>query len=659
MADHRYRCSTSRSTAYHQDEGGRPTALPSASNHKRASSQTSLISSWLQHVQPGDNGSLREVSRQPSAVGPKESSWRPNGLPIVHVQPDYDTRRDDSSDLFIRDSPLQSLSASPICYHGRRHQSGPNSDNGKDLDNRKRHCHSKGLISTPPGATLFQDAVFERRPRRKTRQNRYDTVKLKAERIEKDRAKKPSVRVSKKRRLHSSREIMANFKSRAIANPNERITPDENERPEKEQSSNPNAERLERDKRRQDDIELFTNALRRLKADYPPPESPSPHKSRGIPITSGDNFQSIHPAHAAIETIVIEKDSNSDTKHNEDNNGGPPPDDNHTSQSRSVRNHPTTPETCLSDSNTQKERFSLDRNIGQGTEKEYATMQQGLNHAASCQHAQPFSRDAVERPKYEDKGVMVSPWMHQRTEDCKQMNSKHDDYQFRRQTISSRFDLEPQSKDASYSLGVSSAWLFDNADTDYLSHSLHPHVNTTSAPLGYFEPSNSISTQPRDAYSVNWPVQPATPDQVYRLSQEAFQDTNVLSSNTIQVDDIPGESLKDYIERMELEILGTGEPSSHVIDDVLLSVEEIYQSNTVEAPRTHFCDDERYPDDTSRSIQSRGLISTRSLMQRPIRQELGWTSQGYLRREAPAEDPDHEVEPELASFWRPNHMMWY
>lgn len=223
MARHRHGRSPAKSTVYYQEQCRLSATLPSGFGDKCTSSRTDFIPSWLQHVQTSYNDSSREVLRQASPVDPKGASWHPNGIPTIRIQSNYDAGRYQSSDLFIQDSPPQSPLAGQTCRH-RHHESDLNSDYDGELDDRKGVYHSKNQISTPPGASLVEDNVFEKRPRRRTRQDRYNTVKAKDAGIRKQRARKPSTRVSKKGRLRSSREVMANFKSSAIANPNERIT---------------------------------------------------------------------------------------------------------------------------------------------------------------------------------------------------------------------------------------------------------------------------------------------------------------------------------------------------------------------------------------------------------------------------------------------------
>ncbi|KAL7791012.1 hypothetical protein V8C37DRAFT_410605 [Trichoderma ceciliae] len=728
MAHHRHRCSSIRSTAYHQDQGGHFATLPSASNNKCTSSRADLIPSWLQHVQASCNDSSGEVPRQasPSPVNLKESSWHPNGLPTVRIQSFCDAGGYQSSDVFIQDSPSsQSPRADQIRHHHR--QSDPSRDCNKASVGGEGYDHSNKLMSTPPEATLIEDPVFEKRPRRKTRQDRYSTIKPKAERRGKGQTRRSSTRVSNKgRRLRSSREVMANFKSSAIANPNERITGcssmdeapchvrtseiwvntldniltvanlvfndvilrDEDVRQgEKEQLSIKKAKKLKREKKFQEEIDLSGRA-----SSNPP---------------SAD-FQSFHGANTVDHITVAGKADITSCHGGSDNNGANqgigddsrslPRHRSRTSHSGSICSLPAIIEPRFSDSNTLNKLPSSDNsNSRQDTQRNSTADQKGVKATLGHEKRKLDSRDTIEPPKYEDKGVMVSPWIRQRTEERESNDKNSGDYQLWPKEMNFRSTrAEPRTTNVlsqippaetnqggrlphSKALGditsiesqiygrpsylprdserpkpkteikdtthlpsdLSPAWFFDRTSTCY------PDL----ASFDYFGSSQLFNSQSRDVHDIDFPAQPTTAKQVNRLSQEAFQDSNVLSSNTSQaIDDIPGESLKEYIERMEREILGVDEPSMGRIDDSLLSAEAI----RVEVPRTYLFGDGRYPDD----FQSKNRFPPRDLLQRPITKDLGWPLRQYQRLPAPAESPDHEIESELASFWRPNHMMW-
>ncbi|KAM0260299.1 hypothetical protein ACHAQJ_002864 [Trichoderma viride] len=680
MARHRHRGSTNRSTAYSRDQGVHSAALPPVANDRCTSSRADFIPSWLHHVQASHDDSSRDNPRQTSPIDSKESSWHPNGLTAVRVQLNK-AGKYQSSDLFIQDSPIQSSPPGQKCHHHHR-QSDPNSDYGEDFNDGDRQYYSNQPASTSPGGSLARDPVFQKRPRRKTRQDRYNAIKSRAERVEKGNTKRHSTRVSKKGRLRSSREVMANFKSNAIANPNERITleqtftpglfangrssapladlafndiplPYENtEASEKEQSSNFKTKELKKRKSRRDEIEVFADALKRLVADYPPPESPSLPNSTGISNTSNSTFQPIGRANVtdAIDDAVVAGKTYT-TWHNGSSSGG------------------------------------VQHGNGDGNERP----------SPRGSHTPHSGRKTGEAPKYEDKGVMVSPSIHQRAKGDNSYGNSYDlrtpnaffempaaevnqerqlpqsksskadtinvenriyEYPPNLPQVSEGFDFKTtEIEDTNRPRGLSPASFFNRTSAGYPSHTLHPHPNMGLASFDCPDPSKIIGTQPRVTYSVDWPAQSAVPEQTaYQPRQEAFQDLNIFSRKTSQViDDIPGESLKEYIERMEREILVDSEPSARCMDEALLSTEAIYQSQAVEKPHTYVFGDGRHTDEFHRGIEFQDRLPRRDLTHRPEQEDLGWPSRQDQWPSYPEESPDGS---EIAFFWRPNHMMW-
>jgi hypothetical protein len=182
---------------------------------------------------------------------------------------------------------------------------------------------------------------------------------------------------------------------------------------EKEQSPKLKTKKRKGGKSRQEEIEAFADALKRLISDYPPPESPSLPNSTDSSNTSSDTSQPNSRANVvdAIDGAVvagktppasINGSGNDGAKHNNgDGNGRPPLHGSYTphSLSTAVGSHP-------SDSNMLNQPLLSDSNFIRETRREIA--------AVSCEEGRLGSRNTVEPPKYEDKGVMVSPWMHQR-----------------------------------------------------------------------------------------------------------------------------------------------------------------------------------------------------------------------------------------------------
>ncbi|RDA94138.1 hypothetical protein CP533_6547 [Ophiocordyceps camponoti-saundersi (nom. inval.)] len=128
------------------------------------------VRSWLRHVDaPGQ--------RLSPAMVDDESPWRPHHLLSQDVRP---TRRaTQSPSLFVRDSPLPSISSSE--HH------------------------------------------FGKKSRRKTRPDRYDSAKRSPPSNVAEAPSKKRKKDGKRRRLRSDREVMDNFASQAIAS--DRLTP--------------------------------------------------------------------------------------------------------------------------------------------------------------------------------------------------------------------------------------------------------------------------------------------------------------------------------------------------------------------------------------------------------------------------------------------------
>lgn len=223
MTRHRHRGSTNRSTTYHRDQSGYSAVPSPVANDGCLSSRADFIPSWLHHMQACHDDPPQDIPQQKSPIDSKSISWHPNGLTAIHIRSNRGTGRYQSSDIFIQNSPSQSSLPDQRCHHQYR-QSAPDSDHGQTLDDREHHCHAIQPKPTTSQSPLKRNDVFEKQPRRKTRKDRYDTVKPKVERMERAHGKKPSARVSKKGRLRSSREVMTNFSSRAIAKPGEKLT---------------------------------------------------------------------------------------------------------------------------------------------------------------------------------------------------------------------------------------------------------------------------------------------------------------------------------------------------------------------------------------------------------------------------------------------------
>lgn len=220
MTRHEHRGSTNRSTAYQRDQSGYSAVQSPVANDGCLSSRADFIPSWLNHMQ---NNPPPDISKPKSPLDSNNLSWHPNGLTAVRIQLDPGTRHYQSSDIFIQGSPSRSPRLDQE-YHRHHRQTAPDSDASKNLHDGKRHNHNTRPAPTTLENSLSKNYVFEKQPRRKTRRDRYDTTKSKVGRVDKGNRNKTSTRVSKKGRLRSSREVMANFRSPAIANPGQKIT---------------------------------------------------------------------------------------------------------------------------------------------------------------------------------------------------------------------------------------------------------------------------------------------------------------------------------------------------------------------------------------------------------------------------------------------------
>ncbi|KAK4079860.1 hypothetical protein Trihar35433_965 [Trichoderma harzianum] len=428
MASHRHNPSLAGSTIYHQNQCRNSGTLPSASQ----SSPTDFIPSWLQHVQTSGmyNDTSREIFRQASP-DPEKTFWHPNGIPTVHIQSKYNAGRYQASDVFIQDTPSPPSLTGQTSRH-LVHEPYLNDDYDKVVHNRKGHSPPEAHVSTPSGVSLADHNIFEKQARRKTRKDRYNTIKIKDARRGKQQAKRTSTRVSKNGRLRSSREIMANFTSSAITHPNERITlkpsftpglfvngrssvpqtdlvfndipsPDQGRTPvDNEQRAKPIARKSEREE------------------DDAPSDSPDTRNSRATSITSSSYFQ---PIRRPITTDIINDDavtgrantiwchrdngSNGAKDCDGDNNRPPSQRGSFTLHIRPIYSFsPTTAPHC-SDLNMLNTPLSSNGNSIQEAQKESAARHRERNIEGNGDDRNLCDGNQVKATKYRDIGVMT------------------------------------------------------------------------------------------------------------------------------------------------------------------------------------------------------------------------------------------------------------
>jgi hypothetical protein len=394
--------------------------------------------------------------------------------------------------------------------------------------------------------------------------------------------------------------------------------------------SNPEPKHRKKRNPRRDEIKIFTDALKRLIADYPPPRSTSRPDS----------------------TIV------SSTAHTHQSNGDKNkraiPLDSHTPRSDiprslSVRSHPMAVNSNRNSTTNVQERAT--------TEQDVDTIRSRKDHT-------PSGQDTTNFPKYQDKGVMVSPWMHQRA--CKSLsyNTTSADYQLRRREAESSISrMKALMPNPNYKIPVSEVRGEATEELDFKAKRIEDmaHVPDGIPPISYCDSTSDrdplhtffprrcsgllsfdrigasqvIDAQGRDAYSIGWPVEPIT----IPPHREAFQGANTHSQRTSQiVDDIPGKTLKEYIDRMEREILGA-EPSARFINKSSIPAE------------ANMLDSRRQPSKPPREIGYRD----RFLQRDQPHESVDAYPKRYPRLSYPEESLD---ESEPAFVWQPNHMMW-
>ena len=145
------------------------------------------VKAWLCQVQGGSALQTSDCLAPGPSPGPSRPIWRPHLLPMQDGTLARGGLRQQSPSLFVRDSPLPSVSSK----------------------------------SSNHGACSAAGELFEKRRRRKTRRNRYETSPTKtghaAGEKEPPRSTTKATRATR-RVLRSSREVLNNFSSDSISN---------------------------------------------------------------------------------------------------------------------------------------------------------------------------------------------------------------------------------------------------------------------------------------------------------------------------------------------------------------------------------------------------------------------------------------------------------
>lgn len=196
-------------SARHEDQHG-PARSFSQNVPEAGPDDFGLVRSWLDQTSPQDEVTDHRDSFNQDLDRSRSLDWYPHGLPIAPIRLH---NRQQGERRFDRDQPIP---RSPKRFDNDSYLIGEYEESvamGSDKENRKRHRSPERQRS--PKFTS-DDFSFERRPRHKTRPDRYDSRKrddrrARAAKGETKRARKQTR--AKKSRLRSSRDVMDNFTS--------------------------------------------------------------------------------------------------------------------------------------------------------------------------------------------------------------------------------------------------------------------------------------------------------------------------------------------------------------------------------------------------------------------------------------------------------------
>ena len=181
---------------------------------------TDHIRAWLNQIPAGSRYASPEAPHPKIDIGSVERLWHPHGLALPGISPKRHVARgatyEKSPDLLFPDRSLSSISSRqqdesqlasnhPITYSSHHQQ--------------EKRCRVPSELSVDPPEP--PQHAFRKRPRRRTRHDRYETEKDTEEREEaRYRSKRRNSR--RKPALRSGREVMANFASDVVSN--QRVT---------------------------------------------------------------------------------------------------------------------------------------------------------------------------------------------------------------------------------------------------------------------------------------------------------------------------------------------------------------------------------------------------------------------------------------------------
>lgn len=179
-----------------------------------------IVQSWLNAtpIPGGLTGSEEHDSQTNDRL--RETSWRPNNLPVEPISP-MRRRNDRQRTRRLPREPAYTTSPEPYLDDiNTASQLEPSLETGSNKENKKR-ARSRSRQELPDD--ISEKSSFQRRPRRKTRPDRY-TSKNKGTGRSSAKAKKKSRKKSRpqKHLLRSSQDVVTNFVSGAI--PKTRVT---------------------------------------------------------------------------------------------------------------------------------------------------------------------------------------------------------------------------------------------------------------------------------------------------------------------------------------------------------------------------------------------------------------------------------------------------
>ncbi|POR31974.1 Uncharacterized protein TPAR_07801 [Tolypocladium paradoxum] len=184
------------------------------------------VQAWLSQIPAASCDESPGPPNPEIDAGPSKHPWRPHCLPLPGISPTRQAAREamyrQSPDLLVRDRPLSSISSR---QSGEQGAVSSRSGFADDADRRRQKKRSRVPSEPSVSPTESREEAFCKRPRRRTRHDRYETKKHTEGRGETDAREQPRSKRRKDRRkqvLRCGREVMNNFASDAVSN--QRVT---------------------------------------------------------------------------------------------------------------------------------------------------------------------------------------------------------------------------------------------------------------------------------------------------------------------------------------------------------------------------------------------------------------------------------------------------